>query len=238
MSRSLILCGTRALGSHFAALSLASGFETTVVGNRAVEMSREPALRGAMFRGADLADPYALPRVMCGCWSEMTHVIWEVPSFGRKPPLELTPEDARLMADMGLFGGIGALTALHRLKTASRPLADRPGSPFSLAVVVPSWSWQTADGMAVQAALVAAAAHFARGYATSLALSLPGSRTALVHLNPKPPGETATDRAAEARHVWELLLSQATPFRESSLKRNGDGVLTVEHGAPEPEPTL
>jgi NAD(P)-dependent dehydrogenase (short-subunit alcohol dehydrogenase family) len=234
VARTLILTGGRGLAKELAAESLARGFQTTIVGNRAAELRKEPALKGAMFRSADLADPYALPTVMCGCWAEMTHVLWEVPGFGPKPPLELTIEDARYMLDMGLVGGVGALTALHRLKTASRPLAESPGSPMRLAVLVPSCGWQSEDGMAMQSAVAAAAAHFARGYAATLAASLPGSGVELIHKVPVRDADGHSPADA-AKYVWNAFLSHDGPFRESHLMNDPRHGLHFEHFPRPPE---
>ncbi len=234
MARTLILATGRGLAPHLAAESLARGFQTTIVGNNAADLRREPALKGAMFRSADLADPYALPTVMCGCWAEMTHVLWEVPGFGPKPPLDLTIEDARYMVDLGLIGGMGALTALHRLKAASRPLAERPGSPMRLAVIVPSCGWQAEDGMAMQSAVAAAAAHFARGYAATLAASLPGSGVDLIHKVP-PRDAEGHSPADAARHVWDGFLSHVETFQERYLMNDPRHGLHVQHFPRPPE---
>lgn len=235
VDRTLILTGGRGIAKELATESLARGFQTTIVGNRAADLRKDPALKGAMFRSADLADPYALSALMCGCWAEMTHVLWEVPSFGPKPPLDLTAEDARYMLDMGLVGGVGALTALHRLKTASRPLAESPGSPVRLAVIVPSCNWQSEDGMAMQSAVAAATAHFARGYAATLAASLPGSGVELIHRVPARDAEGHSPAAAAAL-IWDAFLSHREPFRESHLMNDPRNGLHFEHFARPPEP--
>lgn len=103
-----------------------------------------------------------------------------------------------------------------------------------LAVIVPSISWTSQDDMAMQGAAAAAAAHFARGYARTLAASLPGSGVNLIHKVPTRDAEGHSPADA-AKYVWDAFLSHGETFRESHLMHDRKNGLHFEHFARPPE---
>jgi NAD(P)-dependent dehydrogenase (short-subunit alcohol dehydrogenase family) len=237
MASALIMSGTRVLCGGLAAESLARSFETTVVGNRANDLGREPALKGAMFRQTDIADPHALPRVMCGCWERMTHAFVVSSPFPPKRLIEHSVEDLRFMIDTDVTGPIAAMAAFHRLRLQRKPAAQQPGTPYHLTVIVDSTSWQSAATAAVQAAAQASLAHFTRNFASEVLADLPEAKVTLVHLRaPRPDSaEKPVDVEAASARIWDVVLSQEPRYMEYHLSPNHDGPLRLDIGALQPE---
>lgn len=237
MHRSLILSQTRPLGGAMTKESLTRGFPTTLVGNAAGPLSKDRALEGAVFRPTDLADPYALPRTMCGCWERVTHVFIVATPFLPKRLVDQSVEDLRFIMDTDVVGPIAAAAAFHRLRLQAKPLADEPGAPYHLTVIVDSSSWRSARSMAVQAAAQASLAHFARNFGSELLNELPGSKMTLFHLRNPRSGETAEgiDPADAAARIWDTVLAQEPKYMEYHVARNHEGPLRLEIGALQPE---
>jgi short-subunit dehydrogenase len=214
MSRSLILANTRGLGRHLVRESLARGFPSTLMGRHDGDAVKDPSLAGMLYRAADLADPYALPRTLCACCEKVTHLFWVATPFRSSALAETKIEDARYIMEEGVIGLAGALAAFHRMMKMARALGDAPGAPYHLVVIVSAAVLEHKDGAAVPAAAHAAALHLARGFAPELAADLPGSKTTAVSV-PDAPDEESRD--ALARRIWSAALAQTETFGIVSL---------------------
>ncbi len=226
MNRTLVLSSVITFADTLAEASLKRGFPTTLAGDAARHLHKAPALSGATFHQVDLIDPYALPRTMCGCWDRFTHLFFVASPLLSNRLTNYLPEDLRHVFEKHVLGPIAAINAFHRLRLQSKPLADAPGAPYHLTVLIDSSAKDGEKEHAVRGATHAAIAAFVSRFAIDLAYELPGSKTTVFHL---PMTGNIIDPTATANLVWDRVVQQEDPFRKYQVARNCGGSLRLDH---------
>lgn len=225
MPRTLILSSLISFADTLTRESLVRKFPTTLAGTAALHLEKKPTLQGAVFHAVDLADPYALPRRMCGCWEKITHVFYVAAPLLSNRLVNYFPEDVQHMFEGNVLGPIAAITAFHRLRLQAQPLGDTPGAPYHLTVLVDSSAQTDEKETAVRTATHAAIAEFTTRFAPELASELPGSKTTLFHL---PLAGNTIEPAAAAKLIWSTVLAQEASCKKYKIARNCGGSLRLE----------
>ncbi len=226
MPRTLVLSSLLPFTDALTAESLRRGFPTTLVGDAARHLHKAPALQGALFHAVDLADPYALPRTMCGCYDRITHLFFVASPLLSKRLGSYLPEDLRNVYERNVLGPIAAITAFHRLRLQTKPLPlASSGAGYHLTVLVDSSAKNDEKEQSVRASTHAAIEEFATRFAIDLADELPGSKTTVFRV---PMTGNQIDPSSATTLIWDAVQNQEMSYKKYQIARNCGGSLRLE----------
>lgn len=234
----LVLGGTKGLGRAIAIESLRRGIQPTVVGRSAAQAKNDPALIGARFTVADLADPFPLLAEHLAA-TDITKVFWVAGAFDRRAFDEVDRTTMEHLVRLHLIGPLVFLQAWHRARRTAGC------QPYHLIVIASTSSWRIRDREALYCSLKAAKAHLTRNLAAEITRDLPGSQVVLIN-----PGGMKTENfwaasgqdiatymepAAVASVIWDIVAKQETGFMEYQIMRRDSGAPEIIVGPVAPE---
>jgi hypothetical protein len=229
--RALIIGGTRGLGRAYAIRLLAQGVRPIIVGRTAAEASSDPALAGAEFVAADVADAASHGRILDAAFAEAgnppAQLVWCAGIYHRGPHADMAADAMAQMTATHWLGPVALVGAFHR-----RMLADAAKRPYDLVVVGSVLAHVPGKQHAVLSGLKAAKVHFARVFSQELSRDLPGSMTLVVNPWAMKTGffdgaGVKTDGFMDPAFVADVIAAQVENLpRDAS--RAGRGVWPVE----------